>query len=286
MNSISKNMLLEIAYKLPVKTLHKLSLIGFNHLFDNRFWQKYCIKRNIILSTYPWIQRAYLWEKRRPVWTILDETPWDPNSQNPKVVWGLDDNQVIEYSESETASAIVINDIIDVIEQDVTSGESSTHTTNTGFYKTKYTEITIKSTNSKGNLVEKICKVMYFVRYCPYDQCHVGYCIMNGDKILSHINRSISYSGEVSDGLRQGSGILTFENGFIIDSDDLDNNYEDDNSESAIEGIPWNDKWVVNSNIGENFLGLSFITMDRLSQILETYIYWCLQVGIFNHESI
>ena len=39
MDSISKNMLMEIAYKLPFNALHKLSLIGFNHLFDNRFWK-------------------------------------------------------------------------------------------------------------------------------------------------------------------------------------------------------------------------------------------------------
>lgn len=286
MDSISKNMLLEIAFKLPVKALHKLSLIGFNHLFDNRFWQRYCIKRNIVLSTYPWIKRAYLWEKRRPVWTILDETPWDPESQNPKVIWGLDDNQVIEYVESETASAIVLNDIEGVIDSDINSN-GATHTTDTGFYETKCIEKLLTIPDSNGKLTEKLCKVIYFVRYCPYDQCHVGYCIINDNNLLFHINKSISYSGEVSDGLRQGSGILTFENGFIVDSDDLKNDDNDESDgETEYDGLPWNDKYIVNSNIGANLAGLSFITMSRLSQILERYIYWCSQVGIFKSESI
>ena len=64
---------------------------------------------------------------------------------------------------------------------------------------------------------------------------------------------------------------------------------ENDDSESEHNtGIPWNDKAVVNSNTDArlNLPGLSFSMMDRLSQILERYIYWCNQVHIFNRESI
>lgn len=267
MDSISKYMLIEIAYKLPFDTLHKLSLIGFNQLFNDRFWRRYCIKRNIVLSTYPWPQRVYLWEKRRPVWTIIDETPWDPDSQNPKVVWGRDDNQVIEYGESEIAQAVVMNDIQSTIELDVhENSHTSSWVSDTGFFETKYVDM-------------KTYKIIYFVRYCPYDQCHVGYCIVNDNTINFTINRSISYSGHVTDGLRQGRGILTFDSGFIIDSEDfhideLDIN-SDESSDEIIDGVYWNDKNIINSNIGDEPEGLPGEMQNILSQMLERYIYWC-----------
>lgn len=284
MENISKNMLLELSYRLPVKTLYYLSLIGGDYLFDNKFWQKYCIKRNIVLSTYPWKQKVYLWEKRRPVWTILDETPWDPDSQNPKFVWGLDDNQVIEYSESELAVEIINADIQSVITNDIVyyqngnnqnDDDEDNHITDTGFYKTRIEKIL-------KNSVEK--SVMYFVRYCPYDQCHVGYCVIE-ENLSIDINRSISYSGEVTDGLRQGRGILMFDNGFVVDSDDLycdeDNDEidEDDSSQYDITGIPWNDQLVVDAHINQDIPDLTFSMMDRLEQILEKYMYWCKNAG-------
>jgi len=195
MNNINPFLLSKYMLRLKPKDLYNWLVVGHDDLVDEYFWKKFCVRRGIVFGPLPWERRAELWMHKKPVWTQIDDTPWDSSSQCPKYIWGLPEASIIEYRQSETADMISLTDLNDVIIASLEGGLFSTKST--GYYQTI-----------------KEGEVVYFIRHCPYDKMQIGF--YNGQLT---IDESTHYWGSTKSGLRQGHGILLFDTGFTIKKD-------------------------------------------------------------------
>jgi len=256
MNHLAKNMRMKLAWKLPPTAIKKWELLGLSKGFmDEFFWRTYCIIRCIIAGPWdesqnkPWETRARLWMNRVPIWTPLEETPWDPGSQSPKYFWGSDLQCVIDYEQSATAKSIIDNHTSYLVKRSIADEAGGFITTNIGFYQ-----------------VAIIDNLAYYVLYCPYDQISVGF----GNEQTIRIDYSSKYVGETKNGLRQGDGVLAFTNGFMLSTEFLT--------------YCWNDANIIGNNTGKNYEipGASLPFIEQIEDILNLFIHWCKQTDYVN----
>lgn len=264
MDKLSRYMRTKLFLKLPPISIKRLELLKLTEkICDEHFWRKYCIMRQITTGIWdtsqniPWETRARMWINRIPIWTLLEETPWNPDGQNVKYFWGSDMQCVIDYEQSPIASSIVTAHTAQVLTDSFANATGGLFTTNIGWY-----QIFLED------------NIAYYVKYSPFDQLIVGFGICK-DGTLGEIcmDYSDKYIGETKNGLRQGDGVLKFTNGFIISTEYFDN-----------DSVLWNDHNIVSQNTGTNSTlpGTTISLMNTIESILELYMHWCKSTDYIN----
>jgi hypothetical protein len=243
MDQLTPYVLSDFMLRLPPKDLYKWLVIGHYNLVDEYFWRRFCISRKIVFGPLPWEKRASLWMQRKPVWTQIDDTPWDSASQGPKTIWGYAESSVIEYVSSEIADGLIIADLGDAIARSQENGLFITKFT--GYYQT----LVDANENSK---------IIYFIIYTPYDKLRVGWY----DGKSWCIDDMTHYWGSTKSGLRQGHGVALFDTGFVIDRDWIDHNMVSYHQQEPMD-----------------FPAVSINMIEELEKILNSYIGWCNVTG-------